>query len=489
MGTIEQSLSDLRLVALPHTGSVPRIGGAEQTEKLLTAAEAMCDLLVSWWVIMGAVAAYHALHLGVRLPYPSRAIAAVALAISLFFVLLLDRSGAYTHGNSLLRIKETERVLRASACAALLVPPFEYLTGHLISGWVYVLSLLFLPGLLISSKQLFYTGVRALHARGVAVRRVVIYGAGYSGRRVFSALTRSPKLGLTPVAMVDDDPSLAGTRIYELGYQRKRSVRVSTGPLTRDFLQRQQASLLVIAIPSLPRTKLCHILKEAEAAGLSVAFLPGRGLSSENSIGFVDIDGLLLASFNSNEKGTLYESLKRLFDLVVGNGILIATAPLMAVLALLIRLDSPGPVFFTQQRVGKGGKLFSLYKFRSMYVDAPKYACSPTDSDDSRITRIGRFLRRTSLDELPQLLNVLKGDMSLVGPRPEMPFLVQQHADLHQQRLTVMPGLTGLWQLSADRAFLIHESVQYDLYYIRNRSFFMDAAILLHTMFFAMRGV
>jgi lipopolysaccharide/colanic/teichoic acid biosynthesis glycosyltransferase len=124
-----------------------------------------------------------------------------------------------------------------------------------------------------------------------------------------------------------------------------------------------------------------------------------------------------------------------------------------------------------------------------MFVNAPKYSFSPTDSADPRITRTGRFLRRTSLDELPQLINVIKGDMSLVGPRPEMPFIVEQYNASHRQRLRVIPGITGIWQLSADRAFQIHENMQYDLYYIQHRSFFMDFAILLHTVLFAMHGV
>jgi lipopolysaccharide/colanic/teichoic acid biosynthesis glycosyltransferase len=159
------------------------------------------------------------------------------------------------------------------------------------------------------------------------------------------------------------------------------------------------------------------------------------------------------------------------------------------VLAAFIHWDSKGPVFFRQLRVGRGGKRFELYKFRSMRVDAPKYGLHPTDGDDPRVTRVGRWLRRTSLDELPQLINILKGDMSLVGPRPEMPFIVEGYNGRHRQRLNVIPGLTGLWQLSADRAFLIHENIQYDLYYIRHRNFFMDLAILLHTAVFAMKGV
>jgi lipopolysaccharide/colanic/teichoic acid biosynthesis glycosyltransferase len=124
-----------------------------------------------------------------------------------------------------------------------------------------------------------------------------------------------------------------------------------------------------------------------------------------------------------------------------------------------------------------------------MYVDAASYAYSPRVPDDPRITSLGRFLRRTSLDELPQLINVLVGDMALVGPRPEMPFIVEEYTDQHRQRLQVKPGITGLWQLSGDRAYLIHENIEYDLYYIQHRNFFLDVAILLHTILFAMRGI
>jgi lipopolysaccharide/colanic/teichoic acid biosynthesis glycosyltransferase len=124
-----------------------------------------------------------------------------------------------------------------------------------------------------------------------------------------------------------------------------------------------------------------------------------------------------------------------------------------------------------------------------MHQDAPAFALHPTDSADPRITRVGAWLRKSSFDELPQLINVIRGNMSLVGPRPEMPFIVDGYEPRHRERLKVIPGLTGLWQLSADRRYLIHENIQYDLYYIRNRNFFFDLAILLHTLVFAMRGI
>jgi lipopolysaccharide/colanic/teichoic acid biosynthesis glycosyltransferase len=209
----------------------------------------------------------------------------------------------------------------------------------------------------------------------------------------------------------------------------------------------------------------------------------------ELSADFIDIDGLMLVSYRAKCPLAVLELVKRLTDLLLGGLVLALLSPVVALVALFIRLDSPGPILFVQDRVGQGGRLFRIYKFRSMRTDAPPYASSPTSVEDPRITRFGRFLRRSSLDEIPQLLNVMRGEMSLVGPRPEMPFVVDGYTPAQCQRLSVLPGITGLWQLSADRAFPIHENVQYDLYYIRHRGFFLDLAVLIHTLVFAMNGV
>lgn len=182
-----------------------------------------------------------------------------------------------------------------------------------------------------------------------------------------------------------------------------------------------------------------------------------------------------------------YAFCKRAMDFAVAFLLLALLTPLLILIALLVRLDSPGPALFVQKRVGRNGALFNIYKFRSMYAGSAKYDLSPTTSHDPRITRIGRLLRRTSLDELPQLLNVLFGNMSLVGPRPEMPFIVQHYNARQQQRLSVTPGITGLWQLSPYRGSPIHHNIEYDLYYIQKRTFGMDIAILLQTLFFTMR--
>jgi lipopolysaccharide/colanic/teichoic acid biosynthesis glycosyltransferase len=183
-----------------------------------------------------------------------------------------------------------------------------------------------------------------------------------------------------------------------------------------------------------------------------------------------------------------YAVAKRMVDVIGSTFLLLLLAPIFFLIAVLVWMDTPGPVFFVQKRVGRNGELFNMYKFRSMHTTAPRYELCPTQSSDPRITAVGRFIRRTSLDELPQLINVLVGNMSLVGPRPEMPFIVHRYNSRERQRLQVVPGITGLWQLSAERGLPIHDNLHYDLSYIRNRSFFMDLSILIHTPFRALRG-
>lgn len=154
--------------------------------------------------------------------------------------------------------------------------------------------------------------------------------------------------------------------------------------------------------------------------------------------------------------------------------------PLALGIAMLIRLDDGGPVFFAQKRVGRDGREFTLYKFRTMKVDAPKYAVHPGENDP-RVTQVGHWIRKVSLDELPQLANVLRGEMRLVGPRPEMPFLVAQYGEAERRRLAVAPGITGLWQVSPHRNDPIHEHIEYDLAYIAHRGPILDLALLIAT--------
>lgn len=172
---------------------------------------------------------------------------------------------------------------------------------------------------------------------------------------------------------------------------------------------------------------------------------------------------------------------KYLLDFVAALCLILIFSPLMVVIAILIKLSSRGPVFFSHKRVGIYNKLFVIHKFRSLHIDTPSYSEKPDSTEDVRITSIGKWIRKTSLDELPQLFNVLKGEMSLVGPRPEMPFLAEHYEPWENQRHLVRPGMTGLWQLSPRRRGSIREGIPVDLEYIENLSLWNDFKILLRT--------
>jgi lipopolysaccharide/colanic/teichoic acid biosynthesis glycosyltransferase len=174
---------------------------------------------------------------------------------------------------------------------------------------------------------------------------------------------------------------------------------------------------------------------------------------------------------------------KNIFDKVFTLLVLLIIGPTLIFLAILIKWDSRGPILFRQTRIGKDGKPFTIYKFRTMHAETNPYATTPeNDMRDPRVTRVGRLLRKAGLDEIPQLLNVLKGDMSIVGPRPEMPFLVSQYKPKQRKRLQVLPGITGLWQISPARYQPIHMNLKYDLYYIAHQSLSLDVMIIIMTV-------
>ena len=191
--------------------------------------------------------------------------------------------------------------------------------------------------------------------------------------------------------------------------------------------------------------------------------------------------------------------IKRIFDIIVASIILIAFSVVLAFVAIFIKLDSPGPILFKQKRVGENGQPFMIFKFRTMVTNAEalQHAVNVVDGNgnvlhkhrhDPRVTRIGRFLRRTSLDELPQLINVILGDMSLVGPRPELPWLVDGYEKWQYERLSVPQGITGWWQVNGRSDNPCHLNTDQDIYYVRNYCFTMDIKILIRTLVVLIRG-
>lgn len=190
---------------------------------------------------------------------------------------------------------------------------------------------------------------------------------------------------------------------------------------------------------------------------------------------------------------------KRIMDIVISVVLFLLTWPLLILIWIAIKIDSKGPAIFAASRVGEGGKIFKMYKFRTMFPGAEKLQPSVIETDkdgrkifkikdDPRVTRVGKWLRKTSLDELPQMFNVLKGEMSWVGPRPEQPFITQEYEPWQWQRVLVPPGVTGWWQVSGRSDLPMHLNTNYDVYYVRNYSIILDLKILLRTVSEVLRG-
>lgn len=488
MGTSESVTPHLYVETLSVSRSKSRTASTHVFQNTLAAIEVVADFLSCTLGVLAVYLFAPSLYIGGHVQYPFREAAAVGLGVSLFAVILLQRDGAYRGSGGLFQIRETERAIRIPIQSMFIMLPFSFLLSLKLSRVDFLIALVLIPFLLILQKQAFVAVIRRLHLRRSDVDRVIVYGIGNTGKRIISALSHSVRLGFYPIAVIDEDVVFDGESMPEMGYRWRRSVPVQRGPVTPALLTSCRCSTLIVSLPNLSADQIDAAVDAAKQAGSRVVFLSGTELQEQKWTRAIDVDGLSLTPMLESFEHWHYSIAKRMADLIGSSLLLVSFAPLLFLIALLIRLDSSGPALFVQERVGRDGKLFKMYKFRSMRKGTPKYEPSPITPFDPRITRIGRFLRRSSLDELPQLINVLLGDMSLVGPRPEMDFIVQTYNSEQRQRLQVNPGITGLWQLSADRAFPIHDNIQYDLYYIRNRGFFMDIAILIHTLFFAMRG-
>jgi len=474
-------------VALPnrtrsHDRNLLSMAHVQEIEALLDTATALLSIGITWAVL-------YLLSPNVLPGSGRHAIAGCAIFVSLL-ILFLDRTGTYRLSGGLLRLRETACVLHAVASLFAVILPCALLFSSRKSIVMLLIEAPLLTAMLLLQKQIAHIGLKHLITIAESQRRVLIYGTTASARMVFSALARSPKLGLLPVAIVSSEMGSGATTVHESGYRRERSLVSLDEELSAPLIRFNRAEVVLVTDPPPTPAALQRILDESASGGATVIFRASSHLfDGSSSIDYLDLDGQIVYEQHHDEIGSQHTVLCRALDLIGAGTLLFLLSPLFALIALLIRLDSSGPIFFRQTRIGKDGVPFTIFKFRTMHTSDCGNGLTPQNSSDPRITRLGRRLRSSSLDELPQLLNVLHGEMALVGPRPEMGFIVDTYTDVQRKRLSAKPGVTGIWQLSADRCRPIHENVHYDLYYLKYRSFFLDAAILLHTVFFAMRGI
>lgn len=386
-------------------------------------------------------------------------------------------------------VDEIANLTTASILAAVALAGFLYLSFREYSR-VLFLTFAVLAYVLLLSARLFYRVLFRLRTRkgSATKRRVLVLGAGPVGRRIADQIRKFEDSGLEFVGFLDDDP-----------IKLKQPIVLGRIDQAVFVIREQGIEDVIIALPSRVWSRINQLVSQLHELPVRVWVVPDYYTLALHRARVEDLAGIPLIDLRAPTLDEYQRLVKRTFDLVLTLLVMPFVLPIMAIIAIAIKVDSPGPVIFRQIRVGENGRLFEMLKFRSMVQDADKmrYVIESVDEKgriiqdkrkpDPRITRVGRFLRRTSLDELPQLFNVLKGEMSLVGPRPELPHLVEQYELWQRRRFTVPQGITGWWQVNGRSDKPMHQNTEDDLYYVQNYSLWLDILILLKTLLVVLR--
>jgi exopolysaccharide biosynthesis polyprenyl glycosylphosphotransferase len=354
------------------------------------------------------------------------------------------------------------------------------------SRLIFLYAAILISAILGLSRWVKNIALGQLRKRGIGVDRLLVVGAGEVGRAIMRNIVAQPGLGYQVIGFVDDDPEKGRTDIGRF----KALGGIDNLPRV---VQEEAIDEVIITLPWMHHRKILGIMRQCEREQVRARIVPDLFQLALSRVDIEDLGGIPIIGVKEISITGWNLAFKRASDLVLSLAGLIFLSPLLLLISAAIKLDSSGPILFKQVRVGKGGRRFVFYKFRSMRQGAEGERPQLADRDevvgatfkmrhDPRCTRLGRFLRRTSLDELPQLYNVLRGEMSLVGPRPALPSEVEQYQEWHRRRLEVWPGMTGLWQVSGRSQLTFDEMCLLDIYYLENWSPLLDLKIALKTI-------
>ena len=385
-------------------------------------------------------------------------------------------------------IDEVSRVGYATAAGIALMMAITFFFrplafSRLLLVWALVFIVLFIAAARLMRRLI----LELLYRRGIGVDKALIIGSGEVGRSVIRTLLARPDLGYQAIGYLDEGSSennVGSGRIPHLG---------SWTELEETLGNESDLAAVFIAMPSHMHDHVEEIVSLCHENGVQAQVVPDLFQLSLNRVEFNNMAGIPMFSAREVRISPVGRTVKRLLDLAIVAILAVPAGLVTVVTAVAIRLESPGPAFFFQERVGYRGKPFRMAKFRSMVVDADEQKASLEAfneasgpifkiKDDPRLTRVGRVIRRLSLDELPQLYNVFLGQMSLVGPRPPLADEVERYQPWHLQRLAARGGITGLWQVSGRSDLTFDEQCLLDIYYIENWSLALDLRIMLQTI-------
>lgn len=414
----------------------------------------------------------------------------LAVVIVPLWVAFLALGRLYDLDRTTFGVTETGRITRSLSLGVVFLILATYLAKlpGLSRGWT-LLAWAFSVAAVLIVRGVIAVILSVGHRRGLWLQPTLVVGSNAESADIIRILRANPQAGLVPVGCLTSSQverlelDFCSGDVPVLGSAREiDEVLVSSG-----------ASTVIIASSAFDHDVLARMIAELRGADVDVHISSGLFEVLTSRVLVSEIAGVPLITVKgiSLSRGNLL--VKRTFDLVVCSSILLLGIPLWAAIAAAIKLSSPGPVLYRQERVGRDGRRFGMLKFRSMYVDADARLAELRNAneasgplfkmrDDPRVTPVGKWLRKFSLDEFPQLINVMRGEMSLVGPRPPLPYEVEKYSPNDWRRLEVVPGMTGLWQVSGRSSLTFEEMVRLDLFYIENWSVALDLTLLFRTI-------
>jgi exopolysaccharide biosynthesis polyprenyl glycosylphosphotransferase len=423
------------------------------------------------------------------IPYPVRLPAVLFAIFPILWIGVLLLFSVYDGRQNLRWVDELGSLMLGSMLAAVSMAGVLYFSYREVSRFLFLFFVLSGFILMLLWRVIVRYSFHRRRLYGLRHRLVLVLGAGRVGRGLLKQIIGQPDVGIRILGYLDDDPAKQARGLDVLGSLDK----------TRELVLENDVDDVIVALPQSAFSRLNEVVSGLYDLPVRVWVIPDYFALTLHQASVEKFAGLPMLNLRAPAISEYQRMVKRGFDLISTLLAMPILLPVIGLIAAAIKLDSPGPAFYRQKRVGENGRIFEMVKFRTMVenADALRHQVETVNDEgqlihkqrnDPRVTRVGKILRRTSMDELPQLFNVLKGEMTLVGPRPEMPYLVEKYDLWQRKRFAVPQGMTGWWQIHGRSDRPMHLNTEDDLFYVQNYSLWLDLKILMKTFWVVVKG-